>query len=88
MRLSLFRRNTFEGLVIARSNGGARKRSSNMMAWNKLARRNGTEPEEGLDAGSEGSSSGQEASAPADTGSEEPPIASAQSNLDPAEAVS
>lgn len=106
MKLSLFRRNPIEGLVIARSDAAeeaARKRSANMMAWNKLGRRNSSEPEKGSDTGSdtgsEVSSSDQAtpqggrpvpiiASAPADPVSEQAPTASVESDPEPTVAVS
>jgi len=102
MKLSLFRRNPIEGLVIARSDAAeeaARKRSANMMAWNKLGRRNSSEPEKGSDTGSEASSSDQAtpeggrpvpiiASAPADPVSEQAPTAPVKSDPEPTVAVS
>src|ERR1700712_4542358 len=101
MRLSLFRRNPIEGLVIARSDvaeEAARKRSSNNMAWNNLRRRNSSEP--GVGSGSQGSSEKPEPSqvqipaaltsepqAPADSVPEQPKPAT-QSAPEPTLAVS
>jgi hypothetical protein len=102
MKLSLFRRNPIEGLVIARSETAeeaARKRSANMVAWNKLGRRNSSEPDKGSDTGSEGSSSDDGnpqvgrpvpiiASAPADPVPEQAPTAPVESDPQPTIAVS
>lgn len=97
MKLSLFRRNPIEGPVIAQldvAEEAARKRSANIMAWNKLGRRNSSEPANESDNGSEGSSSDQTtpeggrpvsiiASASADPVSEQAPTASVESDPEP-----
>ena len=91
MRLSLFRQNIFEGLVIAMPDAAeeaAKRRSLNMIAWKKLGKRNSTEPAKGSDTGPDGSSSDLSASVPADTGPEDWSTSSVETDPEPTISVS